>query len=179
MKELIHRYLDENYYIAEGKLYPRKQKSIPNHSIIIYHMIVSRDIKFCEELIDHLYIIFGLRRKQLKGYVKSWCINKDFDFSRFWNLQASSNIIFSTQFEYYSLNYREVMLKRYNINKNEKVDTRLGSGRGTQIHVQKALQLKRFGGRRSGLSYGYLQEMRRTYNTTIYDMESVQLQAGG
>lgn len=72
MKKLIHKYLFEYFHIVENKV-RRNQKyytfDLPSYVIV-----------------NELEKIFGLNKKELKWYVKSWIKkrNKGFDFNKWW-----------------------------------------------------------------------------------------------
>jgi len=76
MKRLIHRYLNENFYIKNGFLYSTKKPD--NLDFIIGVTSVS--------LATELKQVFGLTQKQLKWYIKSWILSKDknFNFKPYW-----------------------------------------------------------------------------------------------
>jgi hypothetical protein len=72
MKKLIHRYLNENFYVEGNCLYSRNKK-----------------ISYCLgsiALIDELGKVFSMTKPQLKWFVKSWIHkqNKGFSFRNFW-----------------------------------------------------------------------------------------------
>jgi hypothetical protein len=56
MKKLIHKYLFENFYFKDKKLYsPTIKGPVNSH-----------------ECVNQLILIFGLTKKELKWYVKDW-----------------------------------------------------------------------------------------------------------
>ena len=72
MKKLIHRYLNENFYVKGNCLYSYNKK-----------------ISYCLSsftLIDELEKVFSMNKPQLKWFVKSWIHqqNKGFPFRSFW-----------------------------------------------------------------------------------------------
>jgi hypothetical protein len=70
MNKLIHRYLTENYRILGNRVYTDK----------VYMLSSSTFVSELEK-------IFGLTKKQLKWYVKSWVRkqNRNFDFDLWWS----------------------------------------------------------------------------------------------
>ena len=70
MNKLIHRYLTENYRILGNRVYTDK----------VYKLSSSTFVSELEK-------IFGLTKKQLKWYVKSWVRkqNRNFDFDLWWS----------------------------------------------------------------------------------------------
>jgi hypothetical protein len=70
MKRLIHKYLTEYFFIKGDFVYSLNK--IP---------------KSAQWLTDELEEIFGLTKKELKWYVKSWCRRhrSGFNFKRYWN----------------------------------------------------------------------------------------------
>ena len=70
MKKLIHRYLTENYRILGNRVYTDKAYSLSSSSFVI-----------------ELEKVFGLTKKELKWYVKSWIRkqNRNFYFNLWWS----------------------------------------------------------------------------------------------
>lgn len=71
MKKLIHRYLNEYFYIKGDVIYGREESESHSNSFFF---------------IGNLSFIFGLNRNELKWYVKSWIKtkSKSFEFSTWW-----------------------------------------------------------------------------------------------
>ena len=76
MKRLIHRYLNENFYLKNGFVYKLNE---PDDA---YFHIGVMSISLALELNQ----VFGLARKQLKWYIKSWITSKskNFNFKAYW-----------------------------------------------------------------------------------------------
>jgi len=72
VKKLIHSYLSSRIIQAKGRIY---------YAHYEIECIVSSNC-----LTTELSLIFGLNKKQLKWYVKSWVLkqNRNFDFNKFW-----------------------------------------------------------------------------------------------
>jgi hypothetical protein len=70
MKKLIHNYLSDRFYIESEFI----------------HDISSNSQVFSLNLTIELETVFGLKRKQLKWYIKSWAKKqkKGFDFNFWW-----------------------------------------------------------------------------------------------
>lgn len=81
MKKLIHKYLNQTFFVEKCKI-----KCFSNH-----WFVSSKD------LIEDLNKIFDLNKKELKWWVKSWVRkqSKGFDFNRWW---APKVISFDTIF---------------------------------------------------------------------------------
>ena len=69
MKKLIFRYLFDNYYWYDNKLWSNPERRATVRSIS-----------------DDLQLVFGLTEKQTKWYIKSWVRkqNKAFNFNAWW-----------------------------------------------------------------------------------------------
>ena len=80
MKHLIHRYLNENYYIKGNSFHSNSNPWISPSYL----------------LVKELYTIFGLEKKELKWYVKSWVKkqSKSFDFRNWWTPIIKTGIYF-------------------------------------------------------------------------------------
>jgi len=74
MRKLIHKYLSQNFCIVNGQVL--STSSFPTREIVI----------FAGGLTDELITVFGLTKKELKWYVKSWIKgqSKSFNFNRWW-----------------------------------------------------------------------------------------------
>jgi hypothetical protein len=64
-------------------------KYLSAHFIIKLDEIVLKDndkVYYAEDLIEELFGVFGLTKKQLKPYIKDWTLkhNNNFDFKKFW-----------------------------------------------------------------------------------------------
>lgn len=70
MKKLIHNYLSKCFFIDGNDIYRLKQKRTLSSTALV------------EELSE----VFGMTKKQLKWYVKSWVLreSKSFPFNRYW-----------------------------------------------------------------------------------------------
>lgn len=71
MNKLIKKYLN-SFFLVE------------NQSRLLIKK--GRGVISCDELINELKLIFNLSRKQLKYFIKSWCLknNKSFNFKAWW-----------------------------------------------------------------------------------------------
>lgn len=80
MKKLIHGYLSSCFYLKGGKLYK-----------------TTNQILNSKELTNNLTLIFGLTRKELKWYIKSWFKKQDksIDYNKWW---SKMTITFNTTF---------------------------------------------------------------------------------
>ena len=68
MKKLIFKYLFDNYYWYENRLWSNPEQRATVRSIS-----------------DDLQVVFGLTEKQTKWYIKSWCKrNPRFNFNKAW-----------------------------------------------------------------------------------------------
>ena len=74
MKKLIYRYLNREFVVVDNKIKDKDNK-------VIYSI----------NLVSELNEIFGLTRKQLKWYIKSWILskNRNFDFKTYWEFKFS------------------------------------------------------------------------------------------
>lgn len=82
MKELIFKYLNENYFIRDGYVI---SKFLDIYSMV--EIIYTNPNNFSSYKIKQSSKLFDITEKQLKWYVKSWVRmhSKSFDFNRFWN----------------------------------------------------------------------------------------------
>lgn len=72
MKKLIHDYLSNVYFLHDNCRINKISDTLSSHASII---------------IRELSLVFGLNKKQLKWYIKSWILkqNRNFEFNIFWS----------------------------------------------------------------------------------------------
>ena len=119
MKRLIHRYLNENYFLKNGFIYRVSEPS--NTDFIIGVTSVS--------LANELKQVFGLTQKQLKWYIKSWVLskNKNFNFKAYWfnyGIKIPGNLKAGYVYAPYIMSITPIVIENHNFQPRESVSSR-------------------------------------------------------
>jgi hypothetical protein len=90
LRKQLHRYLDDSFTVIMRDSNGEQSKYYKNR---VYRKSVAHGVTWAiipmDSFFDELYHIFGMEKKELKPYIKSWCMKNDgnFQFDEFWETE--------------------------------------------------------------------------------------------